>query len=306
MNYLKRIERLVENHIVEVKKYEYHKNSNLLETYFNIGKLLIEAQGGEARAKYGDGLIKEYSVVLTEKYGKGYDVSNLFRMRDFYLTFQKVGAVCQELSWTHYRKILSIKNINKRNYYINLAVDNKLSSRQLINEIQNRAFERLSYADKTNIELKSDAKDYSILEMIKDPIKISLENSINEKLSEKALKKYVLDSIEKFILELGVGFAFVSSEQKIKVGNTYTYRYIDLVFFNYKLNSFVLLELKINNLNIKDIGQLEFYVNYYDTNIKELFHNQTIGIIVCRKNDKEIEGILHKDNIKITSYEIKE
>ena len=140
MNYLKKIEKLVENHIVEVKRYEYHKNSNLLETYFNIGKLLIEAQGGEAKAKYGDNLLKEYSKVLTKKYGKGYDDSNLRRMRALYLTFQKCGSVSHELSWTHYRKILSIKDINKRNYYINLAIDNRLSVRELVNEIKNNAF----------------------------------------------------------------------------------------------------------------------------------------------------------------------
>ncbi len=232
MNYLKKIEKLVENHIVEVKRYEYHINRNLLETYFNIGKLLIEAQGGEARAKYGDGLIEEYSVVLTKKYGKGYDVSNLKRMRLFYYTFQKGATVWHQLSWSHYKTILSIKDINKRNYYINLAIDNRLSVRELVNEIKNNAFERLSYANKNNIELKSDNKNYSILEMIKDPIKIILENSTDKKLSEKALKKYILDSIEKFILELGVGFAFMGSEKKIKVGDTY--KYIDLVFFNVK------------------------------------------------------------------------
>ncbi len=304
MNYLKKIEKLVENHIVEVKRYEYHINRNLLETYFNIGKLLIEAQGGEAKAKYGDNLLKEYSKVLTKKYGKGYDDSNLRRMRALYLTFQKCGSVSHELSWTHYRKILSIKDINKRNYYINLAIDNRLSVRELVNEIKNNAFERLSYANKNNIELKSDNKNYSILEMIKDPIKIILENSTDKKLSEKALKKYILDSIEKFILELGVGFYFGGSEKKIKVGDTY--KYIDLVFFNVNLNCYVLLELKINKLNIRDIGQLEFYIKYYDANIKETYHNQTIRIIVCQKSEKEIENILNKDNIKITSYEIKE
>ena len=302
MNYLKRIEKLVENHIVEIKRYEYHKNGNLLETYYSIGKLLVEAQGGEARAKYGNGLIKEYSYTLTKKYGKGYDVSNLKKMRLFYSTFQKGASLGHQLSWTHYKAILSIKDINERNYYINLAIDNRLSSRQLIREIKTNSFERLSYADKTSIELKSDNKNYSILEMIKDPIIISLKESIDKKLSEKALKKYILDSIEKFILELGTGFAFVSSEAKIKVDNVY--KYIDLVFFNIDLNCYVLVELKINNLNIRDIGQLEFYVKYYDTNIKKDYHNKTIGIIVCKKGSKEVEKVFDKENIKITSYEV--
>ena len=304
MNYLKQIEKIVENHIVERKRYEYHINNNLLETYFNIGKLLVQAQGGEKKAQYGNGLIKEYSKVLTNKYGKGYDESNLRRMRTLYSTFKKRGTVCHELSWSHYRKILTIKNINKRNYYINLAIANRLSVRQFSNEIKNKSFERLSYADKNNIKLKSEKdNNYSILEMIKDPIIISLKESTNKKLSEKALKKYILDSIEKFILEIGVGFAFVGSEVKIKVNNTY--KYIDLVFFNFNINSFVLIELKIKDLIIRDIGQLEFYIKYYDTNIRKNFHNQTIGILVCKKGDKVIEKIFNKENIKVTSYEVR-
>ena len=223
-------------------------------------------------------------------------------MRLLYQTFQKGGAVPHQLSWTHYCILLFIKNQSKRNYYINLSIDNRLSTRDLKTEIKNQAFERLSYADKSNIELKSNNKNYSIIEMIKDPIKISLENSADKKLSEKALKKYILDSIEKFILELGVGFAFVSSEQKIKVGDVY--KYIDLVFFNIKLNCYVLIELKINNLDIRDIGQLKFYIKYYDANIKEPYNNQTIGIIVCKENNSEIESVLKEKNIKITSYEL--
>ena len=115
------------------------------------------------------------------------------------------------------------------------------------------------------------------------------------------LEKYILESIEKILLELGVGFSFVGSEKKIKVGNSY--RYIDLVFFNYKLNCFILIELKINKLDIRDIGQLEFYVKYYDDEIKEDFHNTTIGIIICKKNDKNISEY-NNSNIYVSSYEL--
>ena len=138
--------------------------------------------------------------------------------------------------------------------------------------------------------------------MIKDPILISIGNTKIDKLTEKALKKYILESIEKILLELGVGFSFVGSEKKIKVGNSY--RYIDLVFFNYELNCFVLIELKINKLDIKDIGQLEFYVRYYDTEIKKDFHNTTIGIIICKKNDINIFKYNKNSNIVVSSFEL--
>ncbi|MBE6153748.1 MAG: DUF1016 domain-containing protein [Firmicutes bacterium] len=301
--YYNNIKVLIENNIIEVKKQEISVNNHTLMTYFNVGKLLVEAQGGETRAKYGNGLIKRYSNKLTLEYGKGYDYTNLSRMRDLYLCFQKVGTVCQQLSWSHYRRILPIKNDSKRNYYINLVIENRLSVRQLINEIKNNSYERL-IGDKDNIELKyinDNSKQMTILDMIKDPILISIGNTKVDRLTEKALKCYILDNIEKILLELGVGFSFVGSEKKIKVGDSY--RYIDLVFFNYKLNCFVLIELKINKLDIKDIGQLEFYVRYYNDEIKEDFHNTTIGIIVCKKNDKSISKY-GDSNIYVSSYEL--
>jgi len=301
--YYKDIRNLIENNIVEIKKQEISVNNHTLMTYFNVGKLIVEAQGGEKRAKYGDNLIKEYSKKLTLEFGKGYDYTNLSRMRDLYLCFRKVGAVSQQLTWTHYRYILPIKNESKRNYYINLSMENRLSVRELIREIKNNSYERL-IGDKDNIELKytnENNKSLTILDMIKDPILIGIGNTKTDKLTEKALKKYILESIEKILLELGVGFSFVGSEKKIKVGNSY--RYIDLVFFNIELNCYVLIELKINKLDIRDIGQLEFYVKYYDTEIKKDFHNTTIGIIICKKNDKNISKY-NNPNIYVSSYEL--
>lgn len=300
--YYKNIKSLIENNIVEVRKQEISVNNHTLMTYFNVGKLLVEAQGGEKRAKYGDGLIKEYSKKLTLEFGKGYNPSNLKNMRQLCLTFRKGRTVCDQLTWSHYRYILPIKNESKRNYYINLAIENRLSVRQLINEIKNNSYERL-IGNKDKIELKyiSNNKELTILDMIKDPILISIGNKKIDKLTEKALKKYILESIEKVLLELGVGFSFVGSEKKIKVGNNY--RYIDLVFFNYELNCFVLIELKINKLDIKDIGQLEFYIKYYDTEIKKDFHNTTIGIIICKKNDPSISKF-NNSNIFVSTYEL--
>jgi len=302
--YYNNIKALIENNIVHVKKQEISINNHTLMTYFNVGRNLVEAQGGENRAKYGDNLIKKYSKRLTEEFGKGYDVSNLKRMRALYLCFRKGGSLSHQLSWTHYRYILPIKNESKRNYYINLAIENRLSVKELISEIKNNSYERL-IGDKDNIELKyvndSSNKQMTILDMIKDPILIGIGNAKIDKLTEKALKVYILESIEKILLELGVGFSFVGSEKKIKVGNSY--RYIDLVFFNIELNCYVLIELKINKLDIRDIGQLEFYVRYYDTEIKKDFHNTTIGIIICKKNDENISKY-NNSNIYVSSYEL--
>ena len=291
----KNIKTLIENNIVEIKKQEISVNNHTLMTYFNVGKEIVEAQGGEKRAKYGDNLIKKYSKKLTEEFGKGYNYTNLKNMRQLYLVFKKGRTPCDQLSWSHYRNILPIKNESKRNYYINLTVENRLSVRELIAEIKNNSYERL-IGNKDNIELKyvndNTHKQMTILDMIKDPILIGIGNTKIDKLTEKALKGYILDSIERILLELGVGFSFVGSEKKIKVGNSY--RYIDLVFFN--------IELKINKLDIRDIGQLEFYVRYYDTEIKKDFHNTTIGIIICKKNNKSISKY-NNSNIYVSSYE---
>ena len=306
--YYKEIRLLIENNLIEIKKQEISVNNHTLLTYFNVGKLIVEAQGGEKRAKYGDNLIKEYSKKLTLEFGKGYSEKNLKRMRLLYIYFKNIkrSTVLTQLSWSHYGYILPIKNESKRNYYINLAIENRLSVRELIREIKNNSYERL-IGDKSHIELKytnnQSNKNLTILDMIKEPILISIGKTKVDKITEKALKKYILESIEKILLELGVGFSFVGSEKKIKVGNSY--RYIDLVFFNYEINCFVLIELKINKLDIRNIGQLEFYVKYYDTEIKKDFHNTTIGIIICRKNDKNISKY-NNPNIYVSSYELVE
>ena len=297
---LNNIKTLIENNIVYQRKTNILKERNRLETYFNIGKEIVEAIG--VKSEYGEGLLKKYSVILTNLYGKGYNLTNLKNMRQLYLTFEKSRAVSDQLTWTHYRYILPIKEESKRNYYINLAIQNTLTVRELINEIKNNSYERLKISEKENIKLIDDSYKPNILDMIKDPIIINCNKMIIEKLDERLLKELLLEDIEKTLLELGVGFSYVGKEKRIKVGEEY--RYIDLVFFNIKLNCYVLIELKINELDIKDIGQLEFYINYYDDEIKEEFNNKTIGIIICKKNNKQITKYYKNNNILVTSYEI--
>lgn len=163
----------------------------------------MEAQGGEARASYGNGLINEWSINFTNEYGNHYRKSNLLYMRKFYLLFPNFHSLRGNLTWTHYRSILSIKNENERNYYLNLVILNNLSSRELINEIKSKAFDRLSYADKNNIKLiEGDNYSLTLEDMIKDPILIKTNKNIS-KINEKALHMKIIEMLEKKFLELG-------------------------------------------------------------------------------------------------------
>ena len=298
---LERIKSLIENNIVFERKTNILKEKNRLETYFSIGKEITTAIG--VRGEYGRGLLKKYSEELSQLYGKGYDYSNLRRMRQLYLMFEKCGTVSHKLSWSHYYIILPIKEEGKRNYYINLCIQNRLTVRQLKNEIKKNSYERLTNSEKENIKLIDSNYKFNIIDMIKDPIIIECDKLMIERLDEKLLKEILIENIQKMLLELGIGFAFISAEQRIKVGNNY--RFVDLVLFNFKLNCFVLIELKIGKLDIRDIGQIKFYVNYYDDEIKEPFHNKTIGILITKENSDDILKYDKNNDILVTSYEIK-
>lgn len=295
MTYLENIKELIEKDIVFNRKIRLHEENNKLNTYFEIGRLIVEAQGGEKRAKYGNGLIKEWSKELTLNYGRGFDESNLKRMRQLYLTFQKGGPLDHQLTWTHYRYILPIKEESKRNYYINLCIKQNLTKNQLIEKIKNKEYERLEY--KGDIELIRDNKDLTIKEMIKNPILIKTDSKV-DKLSEKALKEFILDKIEEFLLEIGVGFTYVGSE--IKLGN----HRCDLLFFNTELTCYIVIELKIRKLMPQDIGQIKHYMNYIDNNMKKEYMNESIGIIMCKEDDEIVVKYVTDDRILMTTYEL--
>ena len=294
MNYLDNIKNLIEKDIVLKKKHKLIENNSTLNTYFEIGKLIIEAQGGKDKAKYGDGLIKEWSKELTNLYGKGYDISNLKRMRQLFLTFQK-GAPVEHLSWSHYKYILPLKEASKRNYYINICIKQNLSKRQLIEKIKNQEYERLEF--KENIKLTNNNTEITIKDMIKDPIHININKNI-DKLSEKALKDFILEKIEEFLLELGYGFAFIGSE--VKLGN---YR-CDLLFINYELNSFVVIELKTRKLKPIDIGQIKYYMGYIDEYLKKDYMNNTIGVILCKEGNEIVLKFCTDERIFMSTYKL--
>ena len=299
MNYYNEVENLIKKNEINKGVRALQDNSETLFTYWNIGKLIVDAKGGEKRAKYGDGLIREWGEKLSKKYG--YDYTNLSRMRALYTTFPIIGSLSQQLTWTHYRYILPIKNENERNYYINLTVLNNLSVRDLRREIKNNSFDRLSYADKENIKIISDTytTPLSIKDMIKDPIILKIDDN-TKVLNEEVIHKYIISLLENKFLELGTGFALVGHEYKIIAGNN-TY-HIDLLFYNYKLNAFIVVEVKTRGIKPQDIGQLEFYVNYIENNLKEINNNKTIGVLIVKKKNKYVIEYTTSPDIYVTTY----
>ena len=301
-DYFKEVNTLIEELETNKKYRELKDNSETLRTYWNVGKLIIEAQGGETRAKYGNALIKEWSIKLTQKYGKGYNYTNLARFRKFYLYFPILATVWQ-LSWSQVKEILPLKDRNERNYYVNQVILNSLGVRDLRKLIKSKAFERLSYADKENIALITDTNNVSLTieDMIKDPILINVPSNM-DKIDEKALHKYIIDMLEDKFLELGTGFALVGYEYKLQIANR-SYK-IDLLFFNVELNAYIVIEVKTRELQHRDISQVKFYIEYVNKNIKKSNHNKTIGILIAKKKNQYVIEYIHSDDIYITTYEL--
>ena len=274
-NYYSQIkEQIINNEITkQIKNYSINKSD--LTTYYSIGKLLYDAG-----KHYGESIIKNYSIKLTNEFGKGYTLTNLKLMRKFYI-FTKSHTLCDYLSWSHYRLLLSMDN-TKLNYYIKIIIQQNLSVRELEKRIKSNEYKRLP--DETKLKLQNN-NDIKLKDIIKNPIVIKNDNNI-EILKEKTLQKLILENIPSFLKELGDGFTFIDNEYKVKIGDRYNY--IDLLLFNYEFNCFIVIELKITKLKKEHIGQLEIYMNYIDNNIKKIHHNKTIGIIICRKDNKFI------------------
>ena len=299
-NYYDEIKNELINNEVYKKVKDYSKNRNELSTYYNVGKLLIEAQGGEDRAKYGDGLIKEYSARLKEELGKGYTFTALSRMRQFYLLSEKIAPMAQQLSWSHYCELLPLKDTNEINYYIKITTDQCLSKRQLREKIKNREYQRLD--NNTKLKLINKEK-IDIGDTIKNPIIIKNKLGIDkENISEKILQRLILEDIPSFLKELGEGYSFIENEYKIRIGNTYNY--IDLLLFNIKYNCYVVVELKVTEVKKEHIGQVEVYINYMDKHIKGITNNKTIGIIVARRDNHYYIEYSSDKRIYTRDYEI--
>ena len=295
MNYYNEIKnKLIDNEIYEKVK-DYSKERNRVITYFEIGKLL-----SEAGRKYGESIIEKYSQQLILEVGKKYNKRTLFRMRQFYLVFsdKKVSPLGTQLSWSHCRALLSVKDYDKINYYISLAIGQNLSKRELELKIKSKEYERLD--DKTKTKLINQ-EQIIVSDFIKNPIFIKNIYSYKE-ISEKILKQLIFEDMDGFLTELGNGFCYIKNEYKIKLGDRYNY--IDLLLYNIKYKCYVVVELKVIELKSEHIGQIEKYMNYIDKNIKTIEEDRTIGIIICKQDNEYVIKYCSDDRIIARRYEM--
>ena len=295
MNYYNEIKnKLIDNEVYSKIK-DYSKERHKVITYFEIGKLLNEAGG-----KYGDNIIDEYSKKLVVDIGKKYNRRTLFRMKQFYTVFsdEKVTTMLTQLTWSHYLLLLSFKDYDEIIYYINIAKDNNLTQRQLQEKIQSNEYKRLP------IEVKNKFIKHEKLyvsDLIPNPIKIKNKNNY-EVISEKILQKLILEDIPTFLRALGNGFTFIDNEYKIKLGDRYNY--VDLLLYNIKYKCYVVVELKITELKKEHTGQIMTYINYIDKNIKTIEENKTVGIIICKQDNKYVIKYCSDDRIIAREYEL--
>ena len=295
MNYYKKIKNELINNEVYKKVKDYSKNRSDLNTYYKVGKLL-----NDAGKSYGEGIIKKYSDKLTKEFGRKYNYRNLFIMRKFYIIFkdENVNALRSQLSWTHYRELLTLNNINEIKYYIKIAETQNLSYRKLRKRIKSREYERLD--DKTKEKLINKEK-INAGDLINDPILI--RNKFDtDKISEKMLMSFILEDIPIFLKQLGEGFTFIENEYPIKIGDRYNY--IDILLYNIYDNCYVVIEFKINEIKKEHIGQIETYMNFIDKNLRTINQGPTIGIIVCKKKNGYLFKFVTNENIYEREYEL--
>ena len=294
MNYYNEIKnKLIDTEVYKRVK-DYSKERNTVITYFEIGRLLAIAGG-----KYGDNVIDEYSKKLTKEVGKKYNRRTLFRMKQFYNVFsnEKVSTMWTQLTWSHLRLLFNLE-IDSINYYIQVIISKKLSVRELEFKIKSNEYERLP------IETKNKMKNEDRLEMkdlIPNPILIKNKNNI-EVVTERILHNLILENIESFMKELGNSFSFIGSEYKIKIGDSY--HKIDLLLFDIKYNSYVVVELKVTEFKAEYISQVQKYMNYIDKNVKEVSNNSSIGILICKKENRFVIEYCSLDSIVIREYEL--
>ena len=274
---------------------DYAKDKNKVSAYFEMGELL-----SKAGKEYGKNIINNYSEKLMVEVGRKYNYRTLYRMRKFYEIFSdaKLTTMWSKLSWSHYREVLSLKNINEIIYYLNECEDKNLTQRQLHELIKHGTYNRLS--NKTKFKLL-ESKALKVDDLIPNPIIIKT-NSLKEELTEYALKQAILNNIDYFLRQLGIGFTYASNEYKIKLGDRYNY--IDLLLFNIEYNCYVVIELKVTELKKEHIGQIQVYMNYIDENLRKFNQDKTIGIIICKQDNKYIIKYCSDDKIIAREYEL--
>ena len=290
-NYINEIKKILKN--ARQKAYTA-VNSAMVEAYWEIGRRIVEEeQNGKERAEYGKEILQNLSKELTEEFGKGYSYRTLREIRQFYLMFsdfEKWRTVSAKLTWSHFQKVLRVSDEKARIFYLTEAAENMWSVRTLDRNISTLYYNRIvASIDKKTVEdeMKEKIKSLQTEEFIKNPVVLEfLDLPTNMSYTENELEKALTDDIQKFMMELGKGFAFVERQQHIRTENSDFY--IDLVFYNYILKCFVIVELKTGKLTHQDIGQLDMYVRMYDDLKKQENDNPTIGLLLCTDTDSTV------------------
>lgn len=277
-------------------------NSAMVQSYWEIGEQIYIACGENDRAEYGKGLLKYLSEQLTAEFGKGFTVANLRNMRQFYMMYQKRYTLCSELSWSHYRILMRISDEERREWYTGECAKSGWSVRQLERQINTMFYERLLSSkekDAVAAEIQTTEPKAAYEKIIRDPYVLEfLDLPENPHFYEKDLEQAIIDHLQKFLLELGRGFSFVARQKKISFDGRHFY--IDLVFYNYILKCFVLIDLKLGDLTHQDLGQMQMYVNYYTRELMNEGDNPPIGIVLCAdKSDAIVKYTLSENDTQI-------
>jgi predicted nuclease of restriction endonuclease-like (RecB) superfamily len=283
-------------------------NFAMVEAYWQIGKSIIEEQGGDERAEYGAKLLEELAESLTKDFGKSFNVRNLQMMRQFYITFPNANALRSELSWTHYRLLMRVENENARTFYMEEAVKSQWSTRQLERQINSFFYERLLSSqnkDAVANEIQTLEPAKKPEDIIRDPYVLEfLGLTQNDEFYESDLEQALITHLQKFLLELGRGFSFVARQKRITFDGRHFY--IDLVFYNYILKCFVLIDLKIGDLTHQDLGQMQMYVHYYERELMNEGDNPPIGIVLCAdKSDAVVKYTLPESETQVFASKYK-
>ena len=278
------------------------------KVYQTANFAMVEEQGGNEKAEYGTGLLKELSKQMTQDFGKGFTVANLKNMRQFYLTFPNGYALRSELSWTHYRLLMRVENENAREFYMQEAVKSQWSTRQLERQINSFFYERLlSSKNKEQVaeEIQTLEPAKKPEDVIRDPYVLEfLGLKSNDDFYESDLEQALITHLQKFLLELGRGFSFVARQKRITFDGRH-FR-IDLVFYNYILKCFVLIDLKVGDLTHQDLGQMQMYVHYYERELMNEGDNPPIGIVLCAdKSESVVKYTLPENETQIFASKYK-
>ena len=296
----------IKNLIINSRNRVYRTvNTEMINLYWNIGKMIVEKQDGNSRAKYKDYVTEQLSLKLTKQFGKGFSKRNLEYMRRFYLCYPIAKTLSAQLTWSHYLELIKEKDETKRNFYMKECINCNWNVRELQRQRTTLLYERLYLSNKKGKLLESTNDDYSVNDIIKDPFVLEfLDIKENTEYLESDLEKNILKHLKEFLLELGKGFAFIGNQVRITLDTEHFYP--DLVFYNRILKCFIIIDLKIGKVTHKDIGQMQMYVNYYDREVKQIDENKTIGILLStNRNETIVKYTLPLDNKTIFSSEFK-